>query len=1192
MALRASLVLAGDATSANAALDALDKNMAGAEAEAAKLAAAYAQVDRAIAQVGRAQATASAETARVKAEFSAGKITIDQYNAQLLETKTALGLVTSQHASAVGALKQAQTALGGAAVSVGQAKAGYVNFGRQVQDVAVQLQMGSNIGSIIAMQGGQVADAVAQMGGRFSGLASFLAGPWGAAIIVGVGMLANLAQSLLTTGDDAEAAKNKTYDFSQGLDVLTLSGTQAADAMRQLQQEMRNAIAVQGDFLRSKALIAGQAASDLQGRISANSSELSGLERQGNSWASLLPFGQPDYARMGELRRQLAEDRKALTGAQATAITSQMAVSQSQVLESLDKRAAILGRYNRAVATLNSRYSTEQANLDPLAPRMSQGEYERQFRVLTAGKDAAIDGLKPAAKAGRGRQGPSAAQLGSFSDTVASKIAGIRDQFSDIPAQVQKSNQALRQLDDILSDIGRKKGLKPEVATALRKEIEATKAVINDSLNKPFNDYLEKEREAQQIDRLRLAGRQDEADALQVVIGLEKQQGPLSAEQLNQVLATVRARREEAKVLRDQQAIIQAQVQGVLGLRSALEQSFAGLFRGKFSLDAVFQQISNSWLEVASKKAVESLFGNALRALEDKAAGLNPVQQAGKDMALAMGKGSSAVSDFADAVVKARAAIDGTAVPSLSAADGKSIGSKSAWKAANDNGDGITVRGNRPGKSIIDELVGAMATTADLAEAMTRAITDPLATKLDELLGVRFFQQLSGALAGAYAGFLTGGPAGGIIGALKGIKGVPEAIDGLFKKGGVLDGALKGAQTGTVIAGLGKAIGINMSSTGAQIGGMIGSVIPGIGSVIGSIAGGLIGSLFGSRPRGSGKVTESSVTSSANNGGIKANIDSMGLGIQQAVSQVAGTLGGTVGSYSVGLGNYKGKWYQVSTNANDPYLGQAEYSKKSPYDAYDGEDPAAALSAAVSVAISQGAVKGISAKVAAALKSDTNIDKALAEALKVQDLELALGGVKAAIEKEFRSFENVAQDRVRLAKKYGFDLLAVDKLNADERLKLQEKLLGQQVGSLKQLIDDMTSGSLFEGTSLDRRQALMDQITTVKAQADQGVEGAADKLAGLLQDFNQASKDSFGTTGNFAADRSAILDAARDTVAKANQRISDAQAAATSNQDVATALDENNSQNAQMISLLQSIAAGQGGAANSNYLSLAAAAGF
>ncbi|OZA18508.1 MAG: hypothetical protein B7Y02_01470, partial [Rhodobacterales bacterium 17-64-5] len=217
MTLRTSLVITGDAANATAALDSLDKGLAEASAEAKKLQKAFADADKSIEQLAAAQTRAKTETLAAKVALKAGSISAQEYNARLLETKTALSLVEGGHRGAVTALKQAQTAIGGAVVSTRAAAAGYTNFGRQVQDVAVQMQSGTNLGTIISQQGGQIADAVAQMGGRFAGLASFLAGPWGAALIVGTGMLVNLGIELLSTGDAADEADGKARDFSKGL---------------------------------------------------------------------------------------------------------------------------------------------------------------------------------------------------------------------------------------------------------------------------------------------------------------------------------------------------------------------------------------------------------------------------------------------------------------------------------------------------------------------------------------------------------------------------------------------------------------------------------------------------------------------------------------------------------------------------------------------------------------------------------------------------------------------------------------------------------------------------------------------------------------------------------------------------------------------------------------------------------------
>jgi hypothetical protein len=86
---------------------------------------------------------------------------------------------------------------------------------------------------------------------------------------------------------------------------------------------------------------------------------------------------------------------------------------------------------------------------------------------------------------------------------------------------VTRANKAVRDLDDILSDVEHRKGLSPAAVAAYRQQIEQAKGAIENSLTKPFNDYLEKSREAAEVDRLLLAGRDDEAAALRVVIGLK-----------------------------------------------------------------------------------------------------------------------------------------------------------------------------------------------------------------------------------------------------------------------------------------------------------------------------------------------------------------------------------------------------------------------------------------------------------------------------------------------------------------------------------------------------------------------------------------------------------------------------------------------------------------------------------------------
>lgn len=725
-----------------------------------------------------------------------------------------------------------------------------------------------------------------------------------------------------------------------------------------------------------------------------------------------------------------------------------------------------------------------------------------------------------------------------------------------------KANEAMRQLDDITSDIARRNLID---GPKLVSEIGMARKAIEDSLNKPFNDFIEKQRESAEIDKLLLQGRVDEAAALRVIIGLKGQQKPLDEQQLKAILASVRGARQLSMVLRDQQAIIQENLNAVYDLRGELEDSFAGLASGKgLNLGNVIKQIGDSYARIAGKRITEALFGDALRILEDKANGVSPVRAAGERMATELQKSEIAIRDWTNVVAQSLAVISGKPASVESAA---SISEAPVSGAAKVEADGsLSVSGAKT-VSLLEKMLTELQQAGEVVRDSTRLLLDPLAELFDKTFGTQFFSQLSQAVSGAMYGYATGGVPGGILGGLKDLKGLPESLSkGLGK-------ALGGAQTGTIVAGVANAVGIKLSKTGSQIGGAIGSFlpIPG-GQIIGSVVGGLIGKLFGKTKTGGVSLGlangKASVTGTAgNSASLKSQLTGSAGSINSALGQIAQALGGDLGNFSVAIGKRKDE-FRVSASGN---IGNTTAKKTGADIIYKGKDEAAAIQAALQNAIADGAVKGLSAAVQKALKSSSDIDAAIKEALKVQDTELFIGGIAAQIEKQLKDFEKQAAERLRIARQYGFDVVKLEERNAKDRLKLTEKLLDQQVGSLQALLDEMASGALFEGSAVDRRSALLGQISTAKAAADAGEEGAADKLAKLLEDLNAVSKDAFGTTGGFASDRSTIQDVARDTIAKANQRIADAQKASDpALVETNATLDEISGQNAQIIAILQS----------------------
>lgn len=1118
MTLRTNLVIAGDASSAVAALEQTDAGLTEASSKAAQLSAAYAKADQAADRLAGAQVTAGAQTAAAKAAFDAGEISLKDYNARLIETKSALSLVEAEHRSAVGEIRKMSAANDTVGPSLAQARAGYTNFGRQVQDVAVMLQNGANIGTVIALQGGQVADAVAQMGGRFSGLAKLLAGPLGTAILVVTSSLLNMAQAHWDAAGAAEGGAKKQLSLADALDRSRFATDAAREAIAAYNEEQDRARAGTDAMIKLKL---ADADANIKQAISTREKIQAELDYQRASTRNVLPVG---LSQPGGVDTVIAAGGLAANSIQSRIDAQTDAIRQ---LEQARRNLRIQDAARDAKAAadpiqaINNRYDDMAA----AAQRAAAGNEALSLSLkatlsnLEKRRKADLDAAR--ARTGRTRSSSNqAAARAEFGEDAAKRIGNIGDQYANLPSQVEKANKSLRELDDIASDLQRRT---PPGYERLIAQAQALKPLIKQSLLQPFDDYLEKSREAARIDELLIAGRDDEAAVLKVILSLKGQMEPLDREQLAAVLATVQGERARALVLRDQRALIDANINAVHSMRGALEQTVADALRGRFSIDNILNSLASSYIRITSQRIVESMFGATLRSIEEQASGGGKIDTAATAMSTAMDTGSSAVTRLVKSINNAIAHID-QAVAGTPAVPANDNG------AANDNGPGgvadnggvteVTVTGKAirdvAGMDAGSLLVGLVTETLDdIGVGIPKVVGDSIKVTL-----AKIEKALPQALAGAFTG-----------------ASVSRIILGDRGTGGVIGSSIGGAlgqKAGE------KLLGGALSSIASGLGSFAGP----IGAALGGIVGGLIGGIFKKRESASsGAITsvDQTVSVSGNNSEAKGQVSALSSSVQTSIAQVAKQLDATIGSFSVAIGKY-GDYYRVSASGTqNPSAKYFSQHNTNPDSLYDGPDANVALGLAIQNAIADGAVQGISTAVKKALSSSSDIDKALAEALKVQDLELALGGLGARIQKEIRTFEQSAKERLRIARAYGFDIVKVEELNAKDRLALNARLLDEQVGSLQSLIDEITSGSLFEGSAVDRRAAILGKIATARADTDAGKDGAADTLARLLQDLNAVSRDVYGTTGGFAADQTAILDAARDSIAKANLRIQDAQ---------------------------------------------------
>lgn len=93
-------------------------------------------------------------------------------------------------------------------------RAGLQQVGFNLADVAVQYAGSARAGMIFAQQGPQIVQAMMMMGAEGSKFASFMSGPWGVAILIGVSVLGALVSKMTESESAAAKAKAAHLDLS------------------------------------------------------------------------------------------------------------------------------------------------------------------------------------------------------------------------------------------------------------------------------------------------------------------------------------------------------------------------------------------------------------------------------------------------------------------------------------------------------------------------------------------------------------------------------------------------------------------------------------------------------------------------------------------------------------------------------------------------------------------------------------------------------------------------------------------------------------------------------------------------------------------------------------------------------------------------------------------------------------------
>lgn len=762
MTLRAALLISGEADDAKAALASLDNAMEGSGQQAEELSRSYDKADKSIKELAKAQTAAQREFAETRAAFKAGEIDAEQYNRELLETKSALSLVEAQHRDAMRALRQAGAVMDQTTGSTRAYNAGLQQAGYQVSDFFVQVGSGTSVMRAFSLQAPQLVQAVQLMGGgaegtkgKFASFAGFLAGPWGVALTVAVSAIGMLTEGLLDSADASDLAAVGADGLSQAQSVLGQIFDETSGRISHQNELLVLNARLTAVNLRAEALAQRESARSAFGNFDRGSMGLSTGQKV------LGAFGVPVY---GAVNREM-DVRNLVRQVQSGTMTRQQALSRSEKLDfsglaisRTEFQQALVDQVSadlkdKTASLINS--SLDSGQLAPELRRNSPRRSSGPSRSSSTGSSGRSSSMREAADAAR--------ELANFGKDAERTIDQLNSRFGEQPGLIAQGNQATAELDALIAQLGQRK---PPGFEQLIEDANLARSLIPEAVLRPITQLREESQRRQQIDLLILSGRETEARVTEEIWRLEQEMGPLSAERRAEVEAIVVAEEEHLDRLEQAQKLQSA----YLGTTQNVRQELEAIFAGKGDLSNFKQMFK----DLKAKIAVEQIFGPTLDAFDDYVKENTAIDGAVNDFADSTRTAGGAATTFADTLLNEAARIANGGVGSDGGYDlqGEFDRTFGSSMTPEEEASGIiVVTGQRDEvREGVERSNTALAMTPEhYFEELSKRLAGPLLAKLDETLGVQFFSGLQGAVAGALYGSTTAGTTGGVLGFASGL---------------------------------------------------------------------------------------------------------------------------------------------------------------------------------------------------------------------------------------------------------------------------------------------------------------------------------------------------------------------------------------------------------------------------------------
>lgn len=356
-------------------LDALDKTMAGVQAQTGGLAKSNDSLAQAIdrlassasrgagetKKVGDSADDAAAKQARLEAALRRVLQATDQnaleqlkMNQLLADAKRLLdaGAISQEHYAQV--QRMAAAAGKEQAGATAMQRMGMQQLGFQLGDVATMYSLGAKPAQIFASQIGQVTQALQMMGGEGNKFLSFLGGPWGIALSVALIALSPLVAKLFEGNDALGDAIKKKKDDARESELTRQANVRWANSLDGVIERQFKLVDALKQRWQIQQLVDGnnrqqlqQDSTRLQGDLAKARQDVANLERQlTQAKAPVVAVGRGGEAALGQQALAISRITTQLTAARGRvaeveraikANTEGLVISQIQAGERIGK---------------------------------------------------------------------------------------------------------------------------------------------------------------------------------------------------------------------------------------------------------------------------------------------------------------------------------------------------------------------------------------------------------------------------------------------------------------------------------------------------------------------------------------------------------------------------------------------------------------------------------------------------------------------------------------------------------------------------------------------------------------------------------------------------------------------------------------------------------------------------------------